>query len=368
MIQQLVQRIIASGVQPHLAAQMVLEADPFDLALHLEQVWRAAHPWAPPAGTARAQLWSTGAFAVYAPTVWQAWDHLAYSYVLENTRAAQIMRRVVRQYRSGESIGVPTPETQRWLDTTEALLFGAANPVAPWLSTSSLRQDPECVRRNAYWRFFGLDLAFGTEDNRAPSFEKAAAANTNFVAIFEELLFELWKAMSNLRNTSGENAADNDRIFRLAEALHFELASRRQSHMLTREELAAATALGWLELTLSGNSPVVENLRATGTSPSERLKLIGERVGLPAHSRSGSLFSMAADLSRFLRIVESNVVRGPETAWILYLEQAPPGTTQAPIGASSRRVITEWAAATGKDLKVRGKPVEIARPKLVAVR
>ena len=43
--------------------------------------------------------------------------------------------------------------------------------------------DSEAVRRNAYWRFFGLDLAFGTDDNRPPVYDKANAANTNFIAV-----------------------------------------------------------------------------------------------------------------------------------------------------------------------------------------
>jgi len=196
--------------------------------------------------------------------------------------------------------------------------------------------------------------------------------------LFEELLFELWQAISNVRNTSGVNASDDDRIFRIAEALSFILLSRRQSEMLTREELAAATVLGWVELTLSADTPVVSDLRAQATSPSDRLRLIGERVGLAPHSRSASLFSMAADLSLLLRLIESQVVSSPGLAWVLYLEQqplgAPPGLPN-PIGAESRRVITEWAAATGKDLKVRGKPIEFRpkpveakRPQLVAAR
>jgi len=69
----------------------------------------------------------------------------------------------------------------------------------------------------------------------------------------------------------------------------------------------------------------------------------------------------------FLRTIESGLVAGPEFAWLLYLEQPPMGSTATPIGAESRRVITEWAAATGKDLKARGKPVETSRPRLVAV-
>jgi hypothetical protein len=386
MIQQLIQRImVTNGVTREVAAAQVLMCDPFDLMLHMEQVWNAFRVWGPPpnpqpASAARQDFlgYSKGEFFAFVPhpslTGVPQWDHLGYSYVLENTRAIQILRRVVREYRSGEGLGIPSVATQRWLDITEALLFGAANPIAPWLSTSFIRSDPEAVRRNAYWRLFGLDLAFGTDDNRPPTYDKATHANTTFVQVFEELLYELWQAMTNVRNTSGVNAADDDRIFRIAEALQYALRSRRQNQLLSREELVASTTLGWAELTLSANTPVVEDLLANATSPYERLRIIGERVGLPAHSRSSSLFSMAGDLSRFLRVIESGVVFGPEVAWILYLEQPPassPPNAALPIGDASKRVITEWAAATGKDLKSRARPVETrpaTRPLLVAAR
>jgi hypothetical protein len=371
MIPQLVQRLIATVGSRDDAARMVLSAHPFDLMLHMEQVWDTAFPivttppFLPPA---RNTLWQTGQFSQFGPLPSNpAWDHLGYAYMLENTRAVQILRRVVREYRAGEGLGIPSRETQRWLDATEALLFGAANPIPTWLSTSTIRHDPEAVRRNAYWRYFGLDLAFGTDDNRPPVYDKATAANTGFVRLFEELLFELWQAMTNVRNISGVNASDDDRIYRITEELRFVLRSRRLEDVLTREELAAVTALGWTELSVSLNTAVVMDLRAEATSPADRLRLIGERVGLPAHSKSAAFFSMASDLSLFLRTIESGLVAGPEFAWLLYLEQPPMGSTATPIGAESRRVITEWAAATGKDLKARGKPVETSRPRLVAV-
>ena len=100
--------------------------------------------------------------------------------------------------------------------------------------------------------------------------------------------------------------------------------------------------------------------------------MIGERVSLAAHSRSAALFSMCSELSLFLRTIEAGLVTGPDLAWVLYLEQQPAGAPAGaprPIGAESRRVITEWAVATGKDLKVRGKPVEVAnRRALVTAR
>jgi hypothetical protein len=375
MIPLLIQRIVdgVGGNAPMTkeeAAQRLLQADPFDLVLHMEQLWDIARPWgaAPAAGPGRRALYTMGEFATYVPSDLPAWDHLGYSYVLENTRIVQILHRVVREYRSGEGLGMPSIETQRWLNATEALMFGAANPVPIWLSTSSVRLDPEAVRRNAYWRFFGLDLAFGTDDNRPPVYDKANAANISFVRLFEELLFELWQAMTNVRNIAGANGSDDDRIFRIAEELGYVLRSRRQKSTLKREELAAAIVLGWAELTVSLNSPLVSDLSATATNPAARLQLIGERVGLSAHSKSAAFFSMAADLSVFLYTIEAGLVSGPQYAWLLYMDQPPSGQTGKPIGPEARRVITEWAAATGKDLKVRAKPIETAgRPRLAAV-
>lgn len=371
MIQQLVQRMVAgvpgpAGVAPiplNISTGLVLGADPLDLVLHMEQVWNAFLPWGaangPPAGPARLTLANTGAFAAYVPPQnaagpnVPAWEHLGYSYVLENTRAVQIFRRVVRAYRSGESLGIPSVQTQRWLDATEALLFAAANPFPAWLSTSSVRQDSEAVRRNAYWRLFGLDLAFGGEDNRPPVYDRAEASNGSFVRLFEELLYELWRAMANLNNFAGENQADDDRIFRLTEQLAEVLRSRRQVQLLGREELAASMVLGWIELTLSVDTPVVADLRAEATSASDRLQIIGQRVGMSPHSKSAPFFSMAQELSDFLRVIESGVVANPNLSQLLYLP-APPA-----IGAQTRRVITEWAAATGKDLKLSARPLPI---------
>lgn len=378
MIQQLVQRLINAGQTREQAAITVLGSDPLDVTLHMEQIWNTFNPWAPnpaPAGPARTSLWALGAFSGNAPTTGPAWDHLGYAFVLENTRAVHILRRVVREYRSGEGLGIPSVETQRWLDATETLLFGAAYPFPSWMSTSTVRPDPEAVRRNAYWRLFGMDLAFGAEDNRPFVYDKATAANVSFVKLFEELLYELWKAIENLRNSSGANAADDDRIFRIGEQLTYILRSRRQGQILGREELAAVTALGWVELTLSANTPVVADLRAQATSPSDRLKIIGERVGMAPHSRAAPFFSMASEFSLLLRTLEAGYVSGPQFAWLLYSPTAPSGAPPlpagaAPLSAESRRVITEWSAATGKDLKTAARPaqVQLDGRRLVSVR
>lgn len=386
MIPQLVRKLIG-GPNPEAeldevkrqAAMTVLTADPLDLILYMEQIWDIVNGFKlGDIETARFKMWQQGLFARSAGEVTVGsgpWDHFAYAYVLESTRMVQIFKRIVREYRSGEKLGIPSKATQRWLDATEALLFGAANPLSAWLSTSTVRQDPEAIRRNAYWRMFGLDLGFGADDNSPAAFEKAAAANTSFTALFEELLFELWQAISNQRNLAGINQADNDRIARLAEELRYILTSRRQDDLLWREELSAVTALGWGELTVSFNTPIVQDLGAEGSSPGDRLRLLGERVGLPAHSRSAAFFSMSGEISKLMRVLEAGIVKDADTAWVLYASTStatslPPEERPVPIGTEVRRVITEWSAATGKNLKERGKPLEVRErgPRLVAVR
>jgi hypothetical protein len=66
------------------------------------------------------------------------------------------------------------------------------------------------------------------------------------------------------------------------------------------------------------------------------------------------------ELSMFLRYVESGAITGPNQAWLLY---QPASFNPSAIGDETRRVITEWAAAPGKDLKTRARAVEVkSRP------
>ena len=79
---------------------------------------------------------------------------------------------------------------------------------------------------------------------------------------------------------------------------------------------------------------------------------------------------MAQSLSMLLRAIEGSWAQGPSTAWLLYANTQPNANVQAApagmrgLGDESRRVITEWSAATGKDLKTSSRPrrVEVARP------
>jgi hypothetical protein len=222
-----------------------------------------------------------------------------------------------------------------------------------------------------------MDLAFGTDANSIYKYDKSEAANRNFSMLFAELLHELWKAIENIRNIAGPNPTDDERIYRLALDIQGMLTSRRRNNLLAREELSAATALGWLELTFCADTPIVVDLRAQAADPASRLRLAGERVGLMPHSRAVSFFAMASSLSRLLRTIEAGFVTDASTSWLLYRTNLPPLPAgdpplpdgAAPIGSDVQRVIAEWAAASGKDLKARALPVQVqawSRPALNA--
>ena len=204
----------------------VLSADPLDLVLYCDQLWALATPPPDsvtatlPARGIRQHLASVNRFnAVPAATHGKPWDHLGYSFCIDNTRAPQILLRVLSDYRSGEGLGIPSAATQRWLDATEVLLAGGINPMAGWLSTRAVRPSAEAVRRNAYWRVFNMDLSFGTDANEPFVYDKAETSNRKFPQLFEELLVELWRAIDHSMNPVAASTTDNDRIFQLANQL-----------------------------------------------------------------------------------------------------------------------------------------------------
>lgn len=376
MFPQLLNRMTATGNSVAVAASALLQADPLDVLLAVDETWTRTNVSgvpAPPALTpaagapgtpARTLRHAEGFFSRWAPTaqvVGRPWDHLIYAYMIENTRALQIFGRLVREFRSGEALGAASPMTQRWLDITEALLFEAPQPFPMTIATSRLRPDPEAVRRNAYARLFNLELSFGTDSNGPASYTKPLAVNSPLIALLEEFLYEIWRAITNVKNQSGMNETDDDRIFQIAQELAFMLNERTQNATLAREELAAVTAASWIELVLDSNNAIITDLRAEGASRDGRLKIIGERVRLAPHSRSDALFGLAAPLSRLLRAVQLDVAT-TSTAWAFYLDAAPAGQIApfSPLGAECKRIITEWTAATGRDLKARKLAVAVS--------
>jgi hypothetical protein len=275
------------------------------------------------------------------------WNHLIYAYMIENTRIFEIFQRVLREYLTGENLEVPSEAGHRWLRATEDLFYRDLPSAHIAAVTSDVRPDMRASRRNAYFRFFGMDLNHGTVENQPYAFEKPKAANRDFVRLWEEFLREVWKGIENSVNTSGVNATDDAAIANLARQLFDMLRVRRARGNLSREEFVFVTMFSWFHLTVEFDSPIVRDLKAEATSPEERLRKIGERVGLPAHAKSESYFVLAEAMSRLLIDIEMGLFNDPANVRALY---APPPPDN-PLRADVMNVITHWSLATGRDLK-----------------
>jgi hypothetical protein len=319
---------------------------PLQILDYLEAYWAKAAPGIPPippipgpADPLMARQTALDPGGLTGPKTRVPVHHIVYALCLENTRLADIMRRVVAEYRIGERLPPASAPTLRWLQVTEEVFFTSPVPFSIRSLASSLRPDPAAIRRNAYYRLLGMDLNHGTEDGHPYQYVKADVSNRDFSMVFESLLAEVWKGYINRRNFLTANATDDNAIIELVRRLREMLNARRQNGNLAREEFDAVATLSWFFLTIAYNTQVVEDLNATAIGVADRLRLIGERVGMVPHARADSYFQLATPMSEILRAIETDAI--PNAA-DLYSGFHQPFMLQ---------IITHWSIATGRNLK-----------------
>ena len=273
------------------------------------------------------------------------WDHLIYAYCIENTRLPHLVARAISLFHQGEELDVPSPETRLWMRTTEELFFRDLPSFRIGTLTSDLRPDSEASRRNAYYRMFGLDLNHGDPGGKPYPYHKARAANRDFVAMLEQLLLELWRGITNSRNTSGTNETDRAAIIKQAGKLRDMLSVRRRNGNLTREEFFYVSMMNWLHLSVEFNTPAVRDLKSEATSPDERIAKLAQRVRIPAHGRTENFVELGPLLSPFLIFVEAGELE--DDAGLNDLLTAPTSEMRDDV----IRIITHWSQATGRDIK-----------------
>jgi hypothetical protein len=281
------------------------------------------------------------------------WLHLIYAYLIENTRLLDILGRVIQQSLTDEAFGTLSDRSFRWMRVTEDLFFrDGPSSLIPSI-TSALRRDVGATRRNAYWRFFGMDLNHGAEDGGAYPYLKAQVANTDFVRTLQDLLRELWRGFVNAGNSSGPKPTDDANISELLAKLKTMLIARRLSTTggaqsranLAREEFVAVTTLEWFAMAVDSDTPIVLDLKASGEQPEDRAKLLGDRAKVAAHGRSRNFFQLAARLPSLLREIE-------EGDW----DVRPVAELYDPARANNTSerttlIVNHWSLATGVDLK-----------------
>lgn len=268
--------------------------------------------------------------------------------MIENTRIFEIFDRVLREYEGGERFETPEPDAALWLCSTESLFYRDLGSGFIGAMTSLLRPDLRAIRRNTYYRLLGLDLNHGLDGNRPYAFEKPQAANRDFVPTFEAFLREVWRGAMNAVNFIGPNETDNATIADHARRVREMLVVRRLNGNLRREEFWAVVTMSWFHLAVAQDTPIVRSLKAEAESPADRLRKLGERVGVPAHGRADAYFNMAFELSELLTFIETNPnAVQPAFASGYYLPTGPFPL----IAANMKTVITQWSIATGRDMK-----------------
>lgn len=282
------------------------------------------------------------------------WHHLVYAYLLENTGILEIMADVVRRAVQGETLEIDTNEAVQWLRNTEELFFREPPLFSIAGVTSQLRPEARVVRRNAYWRMFGMDLShavpprwtnptLGTQPWKT---DVGNGVNTTFREKWSELLRQVWLGYENRNNAVGANATDNAFLRLLCETLRDMMNMRRRGGFLAREEFASVAVMSWFDVTLSDNTPIVLALKCQATSPADRLALIGQRVGMAPSPRSRELFELAPLMSLLLRVMEAGAFDSETAAELLY----KPGTELA---ETMNLIIDLWQSATGERVKDR---------------
>jgi hypothetical protein len=283
--------------------------------------------------------------------------HLMYAYMMENTKIVQIFEKIIMLYQNGEDLTIPMNNTnllsRPWLDNTH-LLFYSNSPYAIWNDNSLLGSNFEAIRRNAFFRIFGLDLNHGIgENNTQPVlYNRANHTNSGFIAQLENFLKLCWQMIINFSNTSSVNTTDLIALQEQANALKNMLLARRTTENnldnypvlnLSKVEYTSVVMMHWLNHAISYNSPIVREMGAEGVTAAERLSRLGQRVNIPCHSKAGNFLDLAPLLATLLRLVEMDEV---DTSYITAI--AKPSTREYALITS---ILYNYQLATGRDLK-----------------
>jgi hypothetical protein len=104
--------------------------------------------------------------------------------------------------------------------------------------------------------------------------------------------------------------------------------------------------MSWMHLTLMSDTPIIVDLKATATSPEERVRKLGEYVGLSSHPKSEQHFAMADAISNIVTALEARQFANPADVPVLYSS-----ATTNPIRDDIMTIVAQWSIATGRDMK-----------------
>jgi len=214
-----------------------------------------------------------------------------------------------------------------------------SNPSRPnWLSVRAWSNPAPAVR----WK-----------RRSTPSTERVAGPGPSLAVMPQQFANEANPLIHRV-STAEEiwNDTDGAVIATLARRIFDMMATRQQSGNLAREAFRAVGIISWLHLAVMYDSPAVVDLKATASSPEQRLAKIAERVDMKINPSSKMLFDLAQPFSILMQQIETGAFNTPLGAQLLYTLQ-PPNVVEPNVEV----VIDQYALATGRDLKAQAVAV-----------
>jgi len=277
------------------------------------------------------------------------WENLIFAYLVEMTGIEAIVARILLNYGTWQYADVPGPRALHWLETTQSLFYTFPSRSSLMNLTSALQPDIRAIRSEDYARMFGLPVTIPRYDGQPYPTPNVPTANKDFVAILEMLLYEVWRAYSERNNSSGANETDVAAISSLARRLYDLMQTTRRNGVFDRREFVHISTMAWFYLIIQADYPIILDMRAQASSPYERLRNLGARVGLAPHSRSEHFLYLADTLPYLLMLIETGVFNREDAVAALY-KDLPSGTVNT-LQQTVLKIITNWEAATGHNIK-----------------
>jgi hypothetical protein len=240
----------------------------------------------------------------------ELWPHLIYAYLIENTGIFEIFQKLSELYRLDSRLPPLKNDSRRFWFMVDSLIFSAPPPMTV-LSAGALRGSDEQLERQALYRkVLNLELSNSKENAQHYQSRTPGTPTGDLISNIGAFLHETWRGIVQARPGSiGSKDVNYQKIVSSANAIRNQLSTQRERSDLSLAEFRAAGIMSLLEVAVSDNTAVVEDLNAMSSSAAERLRLIGKQCGIAPNPRAAALFEIAPHFSVLLRFIETDVFK-----------------------------------------------------------
>ncbi|MDX2135766.1 MAG: hypothetical protein SFV52_13335 [Saprospiraceae bacterium] len=287
--------------------------------------------------------------------------HLIYALLIDQTGCVEIFREAIRKIRNGELEFNPNNGALQYVRNTEMLWFSNPPVDSTFNLFSWIHPDIQTIKNNAFYSMFGFVPASVSGQPAPDPGSLPRTAYKNFQADFQKLGEEWHVAFASQNVTSGINLTDDETMqFKCAEIRRNFLAQRNNG-FLSLIEYYLNCRYSWFHLSLEAPCPLLEALGINEQSPAQRLFALANKVGVPAHAMSETLFRMADPASLILSAIEAGIF--DQNAVPLYnrtvLPPSPTTLKTNPIPPLMNIFLNGWSTLTGRDLKIRQEQMQM---------